>query len=189
MRVTRALACGCERQNGALQVMLPPVTDGVTYAAVESAYNLAQGTLASYITQVHAAWHASIPAGIAKELDSKLLVASASEGGLLSCNFSKAALTLFQEVCSVDPCDDCVGTIPTTSATTQSPASEEGATVLDCNRSIRWLLALVVALAIPMVGLTIVSVAAGALLRAAAAADPIHRDGDPGAAREVPGAR
>lgn len=79
-------------------MMLPPVTDGVTYAAVESAYSLAQSALAGYITQVHAAWHASVPAGISKELDCKLLVASASEGGLLTCNFSKAALMLFQEV-------------------------------------------------------------------------------------------
>ena len=74
------------------------MADGVTYATVETAYNLAQSALSGYISQVHSQWHAAVPAGIEKELECKLLTANASEGGLLSCNFSKVALMLFQEV-------------------------------------------------------------------------------------------
>ena len=80
--------------------MLPHVSDGVSYATVESAYNLAQSALSGYITQVHSNWHASISSSVSKDLDCKLLVSSASEGGLLSCNFNKGVLTMFQEVCS-----------------------------------------------------------------------------------------
>lgn len=78
--------------------MLPHVSDGVSYATVETAYNLAQSALSGYIAQVHSTWHASINAGVSKDLDCKLLVSSPSEGGLLTCNFNKTALAMFQEV-------------------------------------------------------------------------------------------
>jgi Dynein heavy chain, N-terminal region 1 len=77
-------------------MMLPNVADGVTWPAVQHAYELAQAAIRGYITQLHAAWHSSVAAQTGRELECKLLVASGS--GLLSCNFSKSILTLFQEV-------------------------------------------------------------------------------------------
>lgn len=81
-----------------VRVMLPEVSDGVGYAAVDGAYSLAQSALAGYVSQVHSAWHASVPANIGKELDCRLLSANPAEGGMLTCTFNKTALNLFQEV-------------------------------------------------------------------------------------------
>ena len=99
-----------------MQVLLPLVPDGVTFAAVESAYNLAQTSLSGYIAQVHGQWYSSISSTVQKELEAKLLVASPQEGGLLTCNFSKTALMLFQEVSPLDALlrPQCVSTKPVT---------------------------------------------------------------------------
>jgi Dynein heavy chain, N-terminal region 1 len=78
--------------------MLPQVTEGLTWTAVQHAYDLSQATINGYITQLHMAWHSSVTPQVGRELDGKLLVASASEGGLLTCNFSTVILALFQEV-------------------------------------------------------------------------------------------
>jgi hypothetical protein len=86
-----------------MQVMLPPVHDGLNYATLENAYNLAQSALSGYIAQVHASWHSTVNAGVSKDLDCKLLDANPAEGGLLTCNFNKTALTMFQEVCATTP--------------------------------------------------------------------------------------
>lgn len=81
-----------------VRVLLPDVADGVGYAAVDNAYTLAQSALAGYVSQVHSAWHASVPASIGRDLDCRLLSSSAAEGGMLTCTFNKTALNLFQEV-------------------------------------------------------------------------------------------
>ena len=84
--------------------MLPVVTDGVTYAAVESAYTLTQSALSGYVSQVHSSWHAGVSPHLARDLDCRLLVANAAEGGLLSCNFNKTCLMVFQEVRMASRC-------------------------------------------------------------------------------------
>jgi hypothetical protein len=78
--------------------MLPAVIDGTSFTTVENAYNLTQSALLGYISHVHSSWFASIHANLARDLDCKLLVSSPSEGGLLTCNFNKTALMVFQEV-------------------------------------------------------------------------------------------
>jgi hypothetical protein len=80
--------------------MLPPVTDGTTYNAVEVSLDLALAALEAYITQTHSAWSASVQPNIGRDMDCKLLTTDKAAGGLLTCNFTKPALEMFQEVCA-----------------------------------------------------------------------------------------
>lgn len=78
--------------------MLPPVTDGTTYAAVDTSMQLALAALEAYVTQTHAVWSASIQPNVGRDLDCRLLMSDKAVGGLLTCNFNKTVLEMFQEV-------------------------------------------------------------------------------------------